>query len=395
MSDSSSGNNSTKTLALIALSIAIFAFLIGAISLVPTVNNLSDVSVSNLLSNQVLVYNGSAWINSNSTGGPQGPIGLTGAVGAPGSVWYINASVPSVSTGITGDYFFNNATNNIYLKNATAWNLIGNIQGSQGTQGIQGIQGLTGTVGANGTNGTNGTNGSIWYNGTGVPSVGTGVNGDYFLRLDNGWVYNKVGTTWTYVENLTGLTGATGSTGSTGSIGATGATGITGINATSAEVSISNSAVETPLISCYISAGTMNVATTYQISAYGTYNDTSSAPTNTFNLRIGNTTNTATGNSTTTLVPVSSTARIGQSWQLKLVLTIRSTGNTGTCVANGYFTGQIGASNALVYIGSTTITTTFVNTNEVNLIELTFKFGTANSFNTLKCENAVVEMIKS
>jgi hypothetical protein len=67
--------------------------------------------------------------------------------------------------------------------------------------------------------------GSVWYNGTGVPSAGLGLNGDYYLRLDNGYVYNKVTGSWVQVANLTGPTGATGATGATGSPGPSGTPG--------------------------------------------------------------------------------------------------------------------------------------------------------------------------
>ena len=45
--------------------------------------------------------------------------------------------------------------------------------------------------------GTAGTPGSVWYNGSGVPSNGVGVNGDYYFRTSNGDIWFKAGGVWT------------------------------------------------------------------------------------------------------------------------------------------------------------------------------------------------------
>ena len=59
-------------------------------------------------------------------------------------------------------------------------------------------------------------NGSKWYNVSGgAPSAGTGVNGDYCLRTDNGAVYTKAGGAWSSIGNITGTTGNTGTAGCT------------------------------------------------------------------------------------------------------------------------------------------------------------------------------------
>jgi hypothetical protein len=74
--------------------------------------------------------------------------------------------------------------------------------------------------------------GTIWYSGSGVPSGGTGNNGDYYLRTSNGAVYLKTSGTWSVIMNLTGPTGATGSTGATGPIGSVGLTMPSGFTVT-------------------------------------------------------------------------------------------------------------------------------------------------------------------
>lgn len=62
--------------------------------------------------------------------------------------------------------------------------------------------------------GVAGTPGSVWRDGAGAPSNGTGVNGDYYLRTSNGDVYLRSGGTYSVVGNIKGATGATGATGS-------------------------------------------------------------------------------------------------------------------------------------------------------------------------------------
>lgn len=100
--------------------------------------------------------------------------------------------------------------------------------GAQGPQGPTGSTGAAGSNGTNGTNGSNGTNGATWRSGSGVPSNGTGVDGDFYLRTTTGDVYLRASGTYTIIENLTGPTGAAGSAGATGPTGPTGPTGSTG-----------------------------------------------------------------------------------------------------------------------------------------------------------------------
>ncbi len=66
---------------------------------------------------------------------------------------------------------------------------------------------------------------SVWYNGTGVPANSLGSDGDYYLRLDNGYVYNKDSGSWVQVADLTGpqgIQGLKGDKGDTGSVGPAG-----------------------------------------------------------------------------------------------------------------------------------------------------------------------------
>ena len=70
---------------------------------------------------------------------------------------------------------------------------------------------------------------SKWMSGNGVPSANQGIQGDYFLDVQTGNVYNKLPNgTWVLVTNITGPQGIAGIAGSAGANGATGATGLTG-----------------------------------------------------------------------------------------------------------------------------------------------------------------------
>ena len=196
--------------------------------------------------------------------GAQGPAGVAGSQGNPGvngSTWYEGSGIPSSGLGFNGDYYLRTITGDIYQKISGTWTLIANSTGPQGIagptgaagatgpQGIQGLQGpagpagsagatgptgpagangatgatgptgaagstgATGPTGATGTNGTNGTNGAAWYEGTTVPSSGTGSNGDYYLRTTTGDYYSKASGTWVYLGNLTGPQGLQGISG--------------------------------------------------------------------------------------------------------------------------------------------------------------------------------------
>jgi hypothetical protein len=68
---------------------------------------------------------------------------------------------------------------------------VANIKGPTGDTGPTGPTGNTGNTGAPGAAG------SVWFNGAGAPSGGTGVNGDYYLNTTNGDVYQKSGGSWT------------------------------------------------------------------------------------------------------------------------------------------------------------------------------------------------------
>ncbi len=71
--------------------------------------------------------------------------------------------------------------------------------------------------------------GNTVLHGSGVPSGGTGSDGDFYLDTTAHTIYGpKTSGSWGSSTSLIGPTGATGATGATGSTGATGATGAQG-----------------------------------------------------------------------------------------------------------------------------------------------------------------------
>lgn len=101
--------------------------------------------------------------------------------------WYTNVGVPGMLFN-DGDFYLNGSNGDVYQQISSVWTFSANIRGAQGVAG---------------TNGTNGQNGTTWYSGSGVPSSGTGVNGDFYIRFATGDYYQKASGTWSIVGNIT------------------------------------------------------------------------------------------------------------------------------------------------------------------------------------------------
>jgi hypothetical protein len=130
--------------------------------------------------------------------GPAGATGATGPAGADGSIWWNGTGTPDSDLGNDGDFYLDLSNSDVYNKVSGSWTWVANIQGEQGPPG-------TG----------DGTPGSVWWNGTGTPSSSLGADGDYYLDLSNGDVYNKVAGSWKQVANIQGATGPAGADGAT------------------------------------------------------------------------------------------------------------------------------------------------------------------------------------
>lgn len=104
--------------------------------------------------------------------------------------------------------------------------------GTSGAKGIKGDKGDTGVTGPTGATGAAGADGisPVIYNDSGVPSVGLGIDGDYYIDTDNGDLYYKDTGVWgSPVANITGPQGDTGAAGSDGADGADGVDGISNV----------------------------------------------------------------------------------------------------------------------------------------------------------------------
>jgi hypothetical protein len=131
------------------------------------------------------------------------------------NVWTDGTGAPS--GGDDGDYYLDNDTGDVYHKASGSWTVVANIIGPDGPNGPQGVPGDPGT------------NGAIWYDGSGAPSSGLGVDGDYYLNSDTGDpgigdVYNKISGSWVLVSNIKGVDGSNGPQGPQGDPGVVAAT---------------------------------------------------------------------------------------------------------------------------------------------------------------------------
>jgi hypothetical protein len=165
------------------------------------------------------------WVLLGNIQGPQGPPGNDGTDGINGATIRTASGVPSDALGLDGDLYVNTDNGDYYLRVGEAYVLQGNLTGPQGTQGIQGVpgdpgpQGVPGNDGADGTNGTDGVDGTVWRDGSGVPSNGVGVDGDYYIDNDNGDYYQRIGGVYVLQGNLTGPQGIAGNDGADGAPG--------------------------------------------------------------------------------------------------------------------------------------------------------------------------------
>ena len=188
--------------------------------------------------------------------GPQGPQGLQGIQGAPGLGITFKGHVPTngdlPGSATQGDAYIVQADDSFHVWDAgtASWVNGGSIQGPQGIQGpegpqgiqgpqgpqgiqgnagpqgLQGIQGPAGPTGPTGATGAAGANGKTVLSGAGAPSVGLGVDGDFYINTTANTIYGpKASGAWGSPVSLVGPQGATGATGPQGPTGAQGPQG--------------------------------------------------------------------------------------------------------------------------------------------------------------------------
>ncbi len=141
--------------------------------------------------------------------GPQGPQGIQGNDGPQGPQGPQGIQGPAGPAGPTGP---------------------------QGPMGIQGFAGPAGGMGAAGPqgpagpSGSNGLDGKTILNGTNAPTVGVGVDGDFYINTIAHQIYGpKIGGAWGSPTSIIGPAGPAGPQGPTGVAGATGPQGPIGL----------------------------------------------------------------------------------------------------------------------------------------------------------------------
>jgi hypothetical protein len=146
--------------------------------------------------------------------------GATGATGAKGSVGGLGASctvtsLDSIQTKIfcedgTSSIVQNGETcsvskdalagvTTISCPNGTTALILDGIDGTNGTNGVDGLNGVNDV---NGTDGVNGAPGTSFLSGTTDPTYGMGNEGDTYLNIATGEVFQKSGGWWTLTGTL-------------------------------------------------------------------------------------------------------------------------------------------------------------------------------------------------
>jgi hypothetical protein len=119
-----------------------------------------------------------------------------GAGVVAGTVWYEGHGVPASSLGVSGDFYLDVDTGDVYKKTGSSWGAsVGNLKGPTGT---------------NGTNGTNGADGKTVLNGAGAPGA-VGNLGDFYIDTTASTIYGpKSGGGWGSSTDLVGAQGPAG-----------------------------------------------------------------------------------------------------------------------------------------------------------------------------------------
>ena len=101
-------------------------------------------------------------------------------------------------------------------------------KGDTGAAGKDGATGAKGDTGAAGKDGAKGADGKSFHTGVTAPDSNLGNNGDSYLNITTGDIYNKTGGQWQKIGELKGPKGEKGDKGDAGVAGKDGATGAKG-----------------------------------------------------------------------------------------------------------------------------------------------------------------------
>lgn len=129
--------------------------------------------------------------------------GLAGENGKDGTIIISGSGIPNFGMGKVGDFFVDTIGKVMWgPKNTVSWGA-----------GLALV-------------GPTGLPGKTLLSGAGVPTIGLGVNGDFYMDMSAKAIYGpKTAAGWGVATNLVGPSGSNGTNGSTGATGATGAAG--------------------------------------------------------------------------------------------------------------------------------------------------------------------------
>ena len=138
---------------------------------------------------------------SNNGGAESDWVQIGGGSGGTANTVLNGSGAPDSGLGNVGDFYIDTTAGAIYgPKTSGRWGTATSLVGLAGM---------------------NGTNGATWYEGSGVPSAGTGVNGDFYFRTSTGDICQKSGGAWgSPIANITGPQGVQGNPGVIGMIAA-------------------------------------------------------------------------------------------------------------------------------------------------------------------------------
>jgi hypothetical protein len=270
------------------------------------------------------------------------------------------------------------------------------IQGSKGLQGVTGLSGLTGMsgLGSTGLSGVTGPKGETGLRGpTGIQGIGsTGLQGIQGITGFGG----GSGSGETGPQGVTGVEGSDGNDGHQGVTGLKGLDGLdgpqgdpglVGLVSLTSQVSITNTSVETTIISHVLPPGALEVGSQYKFIFYGTHQNQNNAGNLTFRMYIGD------NASQSIILPAGSTQ--DQTYmEFYGLATIRTLGNSGSYINSGIYQIHTSSTETIkAYQGGGT-TTTVDTTAPSTVIKVTAQWQTARNTNTLLIQNATIEKVK-
>lgn len=107
--------------------------------------------------------------------GEQGEQGETGIAGANGSVIYSGDDTPNDAIGVSGDYYLDRLTSNLYGPKMEDGNW-------------ESVESFS-LIGSSGTDGQDGTDGNEILSGNGAPDLAIGELGDFYLDIETSTLY--------------------------------------------------------------------------------------------------------------------------------------------------------------------------------------------------------------